>query len=134
MAKNFTIDWKGDEVMSTVERATKDGIDIIMGECLPTAKDDVPVATSAYHGSIKVVEKARKVGGEIAGIWGSTDINYALAIETGDRSYLRGSGLTEKGEKRVPTHRNKGNHGSLRKAADRHYKDLAKTIASMVKG
>ena len=130
MAKGkFSFDLSGlrvDEVLSNVEKATKDGIDEVMSDCVGTSKGDVPVASASYQGSIRIVEPARKDGGEIAGVWGSTDINYALAIETGDFSYLQGQ--PSDGE-RVETRKNKGNRGSLRKAADQHYRELPDAIA-----
>ena len=72
----------------------------------------------------------------IAGYWGSTDITYALGVETGDFSYLRGSNEGRgslAGFKRPPTRRNKGNQGSLRKATDEHYPRLGKAIAGRIR-
>ena len=69
---------------------------------------------------------------EIAGYWGSADIFYALGVETGDFSYLRGHNEGRgslAGFQRPETRRNKGNRGSLRKAADEHYPKLADAIA-----
>ena len=71
----------------------------------------------------------------IAGYWGSTDILYALGVETGDFSYLRGSNVGKgslAGFQHPPTRRNKGNRGSLRKAADQHYPKLAEAIARRI--
>ena len=126
----FSFDLSGlrvDEVLSNVEKATKDGIDEVMSDCVGYIKR----RRAGRHrlptrGVFKIVEPARKDGGEIAGVWGSTDINYALAIETGDFSYLQGQ--PSDGE-RVETRKNKGNRGSLRKAADQHYRELPDAIA-----
>ena len=126
------IDWRGPQVLDRAEDAARQGIDVIMSRCVPAAKADVPVATAALQGSIKVVEPARKeTGGEIAGLWGSTDIMYALAVETGDFGYLKGQ--RSDGKPFVETRRNKGRRGSLRKAADDHYKDLAGEIARRIR-
>lgn len=96
--------------------------------CVPEAKMHVPVATSALQGSIKIVEPARRdATGVVAGIWGSADIVYALGVETGDFSYLRGTNADVRDG--VPTKRNKGNRGSLRRAADAHYGKLPGAIA-----
>jgi len=133
--EKWDIDWRGDEVLKRTNEAARQGIDEIMSRCVPSAKADVPVATAALQGSIKVVEPARQDGDVIAGIWGSTDIFYALAVETGDHGYLKGFSqgrASQAGFKRVETWRNKGNRGSLRKAADEHYPDLPKAISERV--
>ena len=56
----FELDWRGAQVLSKIERAAKDGIDEIMADCVVTAKQDVPVASSAYQGSIKIIQEARR--------------------------------------------------------------------------
>lgn len=109
------------------------GIDETMAVAIPEAKEDVPVASAAYQGSIKIVEPAKKDGTEIAGVWGSTDILYGLGVETGDFSYLKGSPAGLEGAKRVPTRKNEGNRNSLRKAADIHYPSVVKRIARRLK-
>ena len=119
--------WRGPEVAAKVAKAARNGIDEVMSDCVGDAKEDAPVATASYQGSIRIVEPAEQVGDEIAGIWGSTDINYALALETGDFSYLRG--LAPEDTERVATRRNKGNRGSLRKSADKNYGNLPGAIA-----
>ena len=125
------IDWKGDQVLSNAEDAARKGIDEIMALCVSDSKQTVPVATAALQGGIKVSQPARKDGDEIAGIWGSHDVFYALAIETGDRSYLRGmSRNSTAGMGKVQTKRNKGRRNSLRDAADTHYPELAGAIRS----
>jgi len=121
--------FRGEQVSANVVRATKHGIDTIMAQSVVDAKEDVPVATASYQGSIRIVEPADKHGDEIAGVWGSTDINYALGLETGDFSYLAGAQpLGGESANRVETRRNKGHRGSLRKSADRNYPNLADEI------
>lgn len=71
----------------------------------------------------------------IAGYWGSTDVIYALAVETGNASYLKGSNEGKgslAGFKRPETRRNKGHHNSLRNSADEHYPKLAKAISRRI--
>ena len=58
MPKNVMINYRGREVLDKVERAAADGIDEIMAKCVVSAKTDVPVATAAYQGSIKIVQPA----------------------------------------------------------------------------
>jgi len=129
----FDLDWRGPQVRRRVLVATKDGIDTVMGDCVKGAKRDVPRATASYQGSIRIVEPARVVGNDVAGYWGSTDINYALAIETGDFGYLRDADLLgDEPDHRVPTRANKGNRGSLRKMADRYYPGLPAEIRRRV--
>ena len=128
--KPFTLHDKSDAVRRRYENGARRGIDAVMGDCVRDALDNVPVATAALQGSIKVHQDARKEGDEIAGIWGSHDIFYALAVETGDRSYLSDVPKQdkEKDEPPVPTRRNKGNRNFLRGAADRYYPELADRI------
>ena len=127
----FDFKWNGEQVRKNVVKATIHGIDHIMGRCVGTGKEDVPVASATYQGSIRIVEPAAEHGDEIYGVWGSVDVNYALAIETGDFSYLKG--LPNQSRQSVPTRKNKGNRGSLRKAADQHYPDLPSAISGGVK-
>lgn len=126
----FDVRWRGPQVRAKVMRATKGGINEIMSRCIATAKEDVPVATATYQGSIRVVEAADERGDEVYGVWGSVDVNYALAIETGDFSYLKGVKQTGP---RAETRRNKGSRGSLRKAADQHYPDLPRAISERMR-
>ena len=128
MAKDYDFKWRGDVVREHVERAARIGIDTIMSRCINSSKGDVPVASASYQGSIMVQEPAEIQSGEVSGVWGSVDLNYALGVETGDYSYLKGQ-PSEKDGKSVPTRKNKGHRGSLRKAADEHYPDLAPEIA-----
>ncbi len=121
--------YRGRQVRDNVVKAAKDGIDTIMANSIVDAKSDVPVATASYQGSIRIVEPAEEHGDEISGIWGSTDINYALGLETGDFDYLTGARpLGGESSTRVETRRNKGKRGSLRKSSDKNYPNLADEI------
>ena len=119
-----------DAVLRRYENGARRGIDSIMGDCVKEAFDTVPIATAALQGGIKISQDARKEGDEIAGIWGSHDVFYALAVETGDREYLEDlpKRASTKGMKRVPTYKNKGRRNSLRDAADIYYPQLADRI------
>ena len=134
MAKKDTaIDfkWKGNHVYDKVVKAAKDGVDEIMNRCVTEAFGDVPYASGTLQGSIKPHEQANDLfgdnNGDLYGIWGSHDVVYALAIETGEFGYLESVKAETAGEWK-PTTRNKGVRGSLRRAADKHYKDLAGEI------
>ena len=128
----FDVNWRGPQVLNRVEKATADAIDEVMSDCVNDAKSDVPVATASLQGSIKIVDPGGKdAGGVIAGVWGSTDINYALAIETGNFAYLRGQKSSAKLS--VPTRRNRGRRGSLRRAADQNYPNLQPAIRRRIR-
>ena len=81
------LNWKGDSVAGNVQRAARMGIDETLGACVKRAKDDAPVRTTAYHGSIQmrpaVMEK-----GSITGYWGSFRILYAIFIELGTKAHI----------------------------------------------
>ena len=131
------MDWRGDQVLTRQENAARRGIDEVMKRCVPDAHDNVPVATRALRGSIQIWEEARKDSwNEIAGLWGSADIFYARAVETGDREYLEDMPKREttKDMKRVPTTENKGNQNFLRGAADKFYPGLAREIRDQLQG
>ena len=111
-----------------VAEACRDGIDATMGACVTEAKRNVPVRTATLQGSIRF-DPAEIKGSEVSGVWGSFDVNYALAVETGNRSLVGppGSSSWERGPSRGPG-RNTGNTGFLRGAADQEYPKLARRI------
>lgn len=81
-----------------VAEACRDGIDATMGACVTEAKRNVPVRTATLQGSIRF-DPAEIKGSEVSGVWGSFDVNYALAVETGNRSLVGppGSSSRERG-------------------------------------
>lgn len=125
------IDWQGDRVRAKAQSATAKGINEIMGRCVSQAQDTIPVQFGILQRSIRL-EPAETKGERTIGTWGSFDVNYALAVETGDRSlagptsdYVRSMHRERAQEGRV---RNTGRTNSLRDAADAHYPNLTATI------
>ena len=80
MPKGFKLDWKGDDVLKQVVKATKDGIDEVMGDCVVDAQADTPVVTGLCVGAS--VHRNRPT--KRATRW-SADVNYALPVEVGAR-------------------------------------------------
>ena len=135
MAKNRggTLDWRGDEVFDRMLDATKIAIDETTAECVKDAKENVPVVTATLQGSLRI-EPAMVKRGEVSGLWGSFDVNYALAVETGNRSLVgpSGSSTRERGGA-GGRGKNTGNRNFLRNAADKHYPRLIGRIRRRLK-
>lgn len=81
------LNWKGDDVVKNVRRATRMGIDETLSACVKRAKDDAPVRTATYHGSIQM-RPAVLEGGKMTGYWGSFRVLYAIFIELGTRAHI----------------------------------------------
>ena len=119
------------KVLSRYEKATMGGIDDVMADCVQQAIEDAPFATGALAGGIAIHHDARKEeGDEIAGMWGSHDVFYALAVETGDREYLKDLPKREStaGMNRKETTLNKGRRNFMRGATDIYYPQLGDRI------
>ena len=56
-----------------------------MVDCVTDAKPNTPFITGALSRSIRF-NPAKAEGNTVVGVWGSFDINYALAVETGNAS------------------------------------------------
>ncbi len=113
MPKGFKLDWKGDDVLKQVVKATKDGIDEVMGECVVDAQANTPVLTGNLRRSIKPQEPAHEEGDVVVGVWGSADVDYALPVEVGSRG--------------------RPGRNMLRNAADKNYPRLEETIAKRLR-
>lgn len=125
------MDWRGQEVFRQVMEAARKGIDATTADCVNEAKENVPVVTGTLQGSIRI-EPATIDGPTAKGRWGSFDVNYALAVETGDRGLLGPDG-TEQVVRPIPGRgRNRGNRNFLRSAADNHYPMLNRNIQEYI--
>ena len=123
------IDWNDDGVRKAVRAAAAKAINQVMAECLKEAREGVPLVTGTLEGSIQAWQPAQPGdSGPILGVWGSADVNYALAIELGDRSLIPAGSQPPRPPARG-TPRNTGNKGFLRAAADKYYPTLAERIA-----
>ena len=124
------VNWNGDQVKAALLRASRFGIDETTTECVKDAKVNVPRWTTALQGSIRI-QPAEVDGNVVSGLWGSWDINYALAVETGNRGLIGPNDLggeldPNRGDllRRV----NSGNKNFLRNAADLEYPQLSGRI------
>ena len=113
MPKGFKLDWKGDDVLKQVVKATKEGIDEVMGECVVDAQADTPVLSGTLRRSEKIQEPAHEEGDVVVGVWGSADVDYALPVEAGARG--------------------RPGRNMLRNAADKNYPRLEETIAKRLR-
>ena len=128
----FEVDWKGDDIKRRMLTASIKGVEEVIVDCVNDAQDHVPYRTGAYHDSIRSNEEGVQVEREVVfGEWGSYGIRYALAVELGDPSLVGDTDLgmeRDEDDKFTQTVRNKGNQGSLRKASDKNYPNLAGRI------
>ena len=96
----------------------------------PTRRTTYQSITAALQGSLRL-DPAKIERSGVSGLWGSFDINYALAVETGIRE-LAGSqplgGEREAGPNLRRRGVRRGNTNSMRNAADRFYPELAQRI------
>ena len=81
----MSLNWRGDEVQKKMESCIKQGINQTMSAAAIHAKQNHPWQnrTGTLEGSIRPVTAAHKEGDEFVGLWGSTDVAYALVLETG---------------------------------------------------
>ena len=127
------LDWKGNDVLDKVVQATKWGIDKTTAACVVDAKENVPVVTATLQGSLRI-EPAEQRGVQVSGLWGSFDVNYALAIEMKNPSLaVSGGDNTRETLPYTGRGKNTGNSGFLRGAADKEYPGLADRVAERFK-
>lgn len=81
----MSLRWRGREVVSRMERAENLAVNATMEEAVVYAKNnhEWQNRTSVLEGSIKIVEFASREGSGSRGLWGSTDVRYALIHELG---------------------------------------------------
>ena len=92
----MSVKWNGDKVLSRMTRAEVKGINVTMGAAAEHAKKNHPWKSRTFEleASIGISTFARAKGRGVSGIWGSSDIAYALIHELGGkhikaRPYLR---------------------------------------------
>lgn len=120
--------WKGDDVLDKLLEATGWGVDKTMEQCVDDAKENVPVRTTTLQGSIRLEPHQRR-GLRVSGVWGSFDVQYALAVEMGNATLVPKGADTKPDKKTLSTPKNTGNKGFFRGAADKEYPNLADHIA-----
>ena len=106
----MSLEWNGPEVLRLMGEAALTGINATMAQAVEHAKRNHEWInrTGTLEGSIAIAEYAHKAGRGARGLWGSKDVEYALAQEIG--------GLHNKARP------------YLRPAADAQYPDLAANI------
>ncbi len=79
------LNWKGDELLARVEKASRMGINRTMALCVAESKESHPFTnrTGTAERSIKIAAGAKSSGGITVGIWGSTLVNYFKYLELG---------------------------------------------------
>ena len=123
------VDWRGDEVLRHTQRAIRYAIDETMSACVDDAKRNVPRVTGTLQGSIQIEPASIDRNGKVVGEWGSFDVNYALAVEMGNRSLVGPPHKSKTpGIKASGPGRNTGNRNFLRNAADKEYPKLRSRI------
>ena len=131
--KRRGLDWRGLDVYLDLQDATQEAIDDTMAKCVDDAKRNVPVVTATLQGSIRL-KPAEQTHKGLVGEWGSFDVNYALAVETGNRSLVGPPHRsTTPGSRTSGAGRNTGNRNFLRNAADKEYPKLAARIRSRLR-
>ena len=141
MASNTTVVWRGGAVRRRVEQATREAFDETMALCVATAKSNTPVKTAALQGSIRL-DPSRLKGNVVEGIWGSFDINYALAVEVGTRggavqvsahTRTNQAGTTHNVRAHTRITNPRPGRNMLRGAADEHYPGVRQRIAKRLR-
>jgi len=119
----LSLNWEGDKIKKKMDACIKKAINQTMSAAVKHAKNNHPWQnrSGTLEGSIRPVQRAKKVDEEFVGIWGSVDVNYALALELGiGINLVTGLSSFGKGTRAFPY---------LRPAADAEYPNLAKRIA-----
>lgn len=78
------VEWKGDEIVSNMGKATALGIDQVLALCVEDAKENHTFEnqTGLLEGSIQS-RPAKAVGLKWVGVWGSFAVEYAIFVESG---------------------------------------------------
>lgn len=81
----MSLNWRGDEVQRSVERAARVGINATLTECVSRAKDEHPYEnrTGTAERSVRIIAAARAVGNAVVGAWGSISVRYFRFLEYG---------------------------------------------------
>ena len=126
-------EWNGDKVAELVRQATERGMQSVVADCIKDAKENVPVQTGNLQRSIRADPPDTNRDG-VSITWGSFDVNYALAVETGNRSLIG----PQEGADPLPVTKSPGkNHGNthfLRGATDKFYPELGDRIKKELGG
>ena len=109
-----------DDLEGDLKKATARALLKTAGACVADAQEDVPVQTGTYRRSIRFDQPQEDNQG-IFVVWGSFDVNYAIAVETGDISLIEGNAPQGSDIIEVANPRNTGHHWSLRRATEREY-------------
>ena len=124
-----------DDLEDDIKKATARALLRVGGDCIVDTQEDVPVQSGNYRRSIRL-DPPQEDNQGIFVVWGSFDVNYAIAVETGDISLIEGNAPQSRDIIEVANPRNTGHHWSMRRATERNYpktlkylKDEAKDVA-----
>ena len=81
----MTMDWRGDRVRERARAAQKEGINQTMAKSVEHAARHHPwtYRTGTLEGSLRIVNYATEGQRGVSGLWGSTDVLYAIMLELG---------------------------------------------------
>jgi hypothetical protein len=113
------INWRGTEVADKVIAASALAIDQTTAAAVNQAKQHHQFANQSgtLEGSLQMRPAELQGGGELVGLWGSFDVDYALwmELEPGDQVVIDGETVTRE---------ESGGHPFLRPAGDAEYPNL----------
>jgi len=117
------VKWRGKQVKARIGDAARKGVDSTMSLAVIQAKSNHAWnnRTGTLEGSIKTSQPAAREGNTVRGLWGSTDVRYALIHELG------GAPGMAPGPAAIPA------RPYLRPAADATYPMLARQIRRFVR-
>ena len=127
------LEWRGDEVLTNLEKAAVKGLEKTAADCVKTAKGKLKygrgLRTATLQGSIQMraVERRGKV---FSIVWGSYGVAYAIFVELGTAAHWIGSAVKMAGIgwRYIGQHPGTRPIPYLRPAADRHYGELTENI------
>lgn len=136
--KTYDVTWNGTQIRNHVFQSTKNAINEVMGDCVAEAQPNTPYVTGNLRRSIKIQELAKQERETVAGLWGSADVDYALAVESGTDGgpvqvsahtrQIKRTGTTQSVRAHTRETNPRPGVNMLRNAADSNYKNLAPKI------
>lgn len=81
----MSLEWRGPQVLKSMMKAARFGINKTMSECVMQAKHNHPFRnrTTTAEKSIRIAVNAQTRGDVTEGLWGSLQTNYFIFLELG---------------------------------------------------
>ncbi len=130
----MSLEWYGEAVKAKLARAAQIGIDQTTAACTRAAKVRLYPGhgydTGTYSRSIQMRPSRVMPRGVVTGLWGSFDVDYALAVELGTPPHWIGSPVMIRGVgwRYIGMHPGTSPRPALRPAADQEYPKTAARI------